>query len=188
MRPLTYVDIGVVSVGSGAESGSGDPRIAGIVFGALHRCFRNAPGRFAVAFPDGKGFMAVIRVFASTHDELEELGNSLASSRVVRDYALPGRPKAVPEDYSGPWVQFRRFRIPSRKSDRKPGAPLRARRLLEADERRLPYLLVHSGSTGQSFGLRFECLPGEPNEGACHPDGYGLARASAPFSLPDLAA
>lgn len=185
MNPRVYVDVRILATGSGAPFGSADPRAAGVVFGAVHKCLRAYPGRYAVAFPAGRGFMAVIRLFATTRDELDALVAMLGQSRVVRDYAVIGYPHEVPSDYVGPWRQYCRYRIPSRRADRHAGAPCRARRMEDAERKRLPYLLIASGSTRQNFGLRFEVRDGMPNTEECRPDGYGLARAGAPFSLPD---
>jgi hypothetical protein len=186
MTPRVYVDLRITVSGGDARSLGVDPRATGLVFSVLHRCMRQHPGRFAAAFPEGLGFLAVIRVFASSRDDLDGLAEQLLQSQPVRDYAVLGYPRQVPEDFAGEWLQYRRYRIPTRTSDRKEGAPCRARRLQEADRRRLPYLLVHSSSTGQNFGLRFEVLPGARNTEPCSPDSYGLARASAPFSIPAL--
>lgn len=185
MTPQVYVDLHLLPLGEHGVAAA-NPRATGIVFGAVHRCFRQRAGCFAVAFPASRGFLSVIRVFASSRDDLDALAESLLPLPVIRDYTSLGYPRSVPKDYAGPWLQYRRYRIPSRRSDRHAGAPCRARRIAEAEKNRLPYLLVHSSSTQQSFGLRFEILPGQPNDTECRPDSYGLARAQAAFSLPDL--
>lgn len=186
MQPLIYTDLRILAGGSDQRRPGADPRATGLVFGALHQQFRRQPGQYAVAFPSRHGHLALIRVFAEGRPQLDQLVAAVATAGSVRDYAHIGYPQWVPADYAGPWLQYRRYRIPTRKADRHEGAPLRARRLAAADARNLPYLLVRSGSTGQAFGLRFEVIPGAAQSGECQPDGYGLARASAPFSLPDL--
>ena len=188
MNPRVYVDLRILPSGGDARAPGVDPRACGLVFGAVHRHMRAHPGRFALALPDGRGFMAVLRVFADTREELDGLAEALQDSPMVRDYAVVGYPKRVPEDFDGPWLQYRRYRIPTRRADRKEGAPCRQRRIAFAEAQGLPYLLVHSASTEQSFGLRVCVLEGAPNTLPCAPDGYGLARSSAPFSLPMLPA
>ena len=185
MMPQVYVDLRLLPLGEHAVAAA-NPRATGIVFGAVHRCFRQQPGRFAVAFPASRGFLSVIRVFASSRDELDTLAESIAILPMIRDYAVLGYARTVSIDYDGPWLQYRRYRIPTRSSDRHAGAPCRAKRIEKAEKDRMPYLMVHSASTQQSFGLRFEILAGQRNEGECHPDGYGLARTRNAFSLPDL--
>ena len=185
MTPQVYVDLRVLPLGEQGIAVA-NPRTTGLVFGAVHRCFRQRTGRFAVAFPQSRGFLSIIRVFASSRDDLDELAESLSALPSIRDYASLAYPRTVPIDYAGPWLQYRRYRIPSRAADRHAGAPCRARRILEAEKMRLPYLLMHSTSTQQNFGLRFEIKLGQRNETECHPDGYGFARANSIFSLPDL--
>ncbi|MFM2056633.1 MAG: hypothetical protein RLY71_1018 [Pseudomonadota bacterium] len=188
MTPRVFVDLRMLPSGGDARVPGIDPRAAGLVFGAVHRHMRAHPGRFALALPEGRGFMAVLRVFADTRDELDALAEALHAVPTVRDYAVIGYPQRVPEDFDGAWLQYRRYRIPTRRADREDGAPCRARRIEFAESQRLPYLLVHSASTGQSFGLRVCVLAGTPNAQPCAPDSYGLARSSAPFSLPVLPA
>lgn len=186
MRPRVFVDVRILPTGGDARQLGCDPRATGLVFAAMHRHMRAHPGRFALALPEGRGFMAVLRLFADTRDDLDGLADTLQQSRLVRDYAMIGYPQRVPEDFSGDWLQYRRYRIPTRRADRNPGAPCRTRRMAFAEDNALPYLLVHSASTGQSYGLRISILPGSPNTGPCSPDSYGLARRDAAFSLPVL--
>ena len=129
MNPRVYVDLRILPSGGDARAPGVDPRASGLVFGAVHRHMRAHPGRFALALPDGRGFMAVLRVFADTREELDGLAEALQDSPLVRDYAVVGYPKRVPEDFDGPWLQYRRYRIPTRRADRKEGAPCRQRRI-----------------------------------------------------------
>lgn len=188
MRPSVYVDLHVLGSGGDTRSAGVDPRAASLVFGALHGVMRRMPGKFAVAFPEGKGFFGVIRVFASSREDIESMAEALTAYPSVRDYSILGFPRFVPQPYTGPWVSYHRYRIPTRKSDRKPGAPCRLRRLKHAEEQDLPYLMVRSASTGQAFGLRFEVSKASPSVGDVQPDSYGLARRTHAFSVPDLPA
>ena len=188
MTPRAFIDLHIAGSASDARTLGVDIRATGLVFGVLHGFMREWPGRYAVAFPKGRGFLSVIRVFGSTREDIDLLATSIVDRSAIRDYAIVGYPRVVPEDYTGPWVSYRRYRIPTRKADRKPGAPCRARRMQLADERDLPYLIVRSTSTGQTFGLHFETLEQAPRTQDAQPDGYGLARRSAPFSVPDLPA
>lgn len=188
MMPSVYVDLHVLGSGGDTRSAGVDPRAASLVFGALHGVMRQMPGKFAVAFPEGKGFFRVIRVFASNREDIESMANALSASAAARDYSILGFPRFVPQPYTGPWVSYRRYRIPTRKSDRKPGAPCRLRRLNYAEQQDLPYLIVRSTSTGQTFGLKFEVSKASPSFGDSQPDSYGLARRTQAFSVPDLPA
>lgn len=188
MTPRVYVDLHVLGAGGDTRKPGADPRATSLVFGAVHGAMRSLPGRFAVAFPHGKGFLSVIRVFASDRQDIDAFAEALTPHSAVRDYAILGYPRTVPEDYSGPWVSYRRYRIPTRKADRKAGAPCRLRRLQFSEKHDLPYLIVNSVSTGQVFGLRFEAVKDVAPTSDAQPDGYGLARRSALFSVPDLPA
>lgn len=163
------------------------PVIAGAMLKVLHGVFGQQPGRYALALPryPDSPFNA-LRVFASERDELDGLVQGVEGHPVIRDYAYIGERRKVPLDWSGPWREFRRYRIPSRKSGRKPDDTLRERRMAQAEERRLPYFILHSRSNGQQFGLYLEVLPADAMPDDCQPDSYGLSVASRPFALPDL--
>ncbi|HEY1092702.1 MAG TPA: type I-F CRISPR-associated endoribonuclease Cas6/Csy4, partial [Burkholderiaceae bacterium] len=94
-------------------------------------------------------------------------------------------PKAVPEGFTGPWVSYRRYRIPSRRAERKAEGNLRLRRIQTADAAELPYFSLRSQSNGQTWRLYVEARPAATAEQA-EPDAYGLATQSRPLALPRL--
>lgn len=135
------------------------PVIAGAMLKVLHGLFGQQPGRYALALPKHQSApFAALRVFAENRDDLDELVQAVEGHPVIRDYSRIGYPRKIPKDHDGPWVEFRRYRIPSRKAGRKPGDILRERRMMQAEERRLPYFILNSLSTGQQFGLYVEVL------------------------------
>lgn len=196
MNPCHYIDFTI-----GAESSEEDkasdigrgaaalpaPVLAGAALKVLHGAFRDAPRRYALALPRHRRQpFAVLRVFAGGRDDLHALVEAVEGHPIIRDYTRLGYPRPVPTDYAGTWTEFRRYRIPSRHSGRKPGDELRERRMGWAAEKRLPYFILQSRSNGQQFGLYVDVRAGEPTAEA-EPDSYGLAVATRPFALPDLA-
>ena len=186
MIPRHYFDIEVL----GGEAGGGLPLpvVGSVLMKILHGAFRHMPGKFALAFP-GKSVFSIIRVFAGDHADLAALVAAVEDHPKIRDYSRLGFPRVVPVDFGGPWVECRRFRIPTRSSDRHEGAPLRAKRLAQAEEGKLPYFHMTSASNGSGFGLYLEIVrhPTHP-AGAedCNPDSYGLSRKTKRTVLPDL--
>lgn len=188
MRPLQYVDFEILGQGAGAPA----PVIASRLFRLLHGVFAATPGKYALALPgwgdaasEAPGFpFRVLRVFAATLDELARLVDSVSSHAVVRDYARIGFPRAVPEGFSGPWVELRRYRISSRKAGVN---ELRMRRIKAADKHKLPFFQHMSQSTGQAFGLTVEPRPSTgPINSEVVPDTYGLSAQSRAFALPHI--
>lgn len=200
MNPRHYLDFAIAGPdGNGEEArepggGAGLPApvVAGAALKVLHGAFKPRPGRFALALPRfGERPFAALRVFTGSRDDLDELVAAVEGHPVIRDYLRLGYPRRVPADDPGSWTEFRRYRIPARRSCRKPGDDLRERRMARAEDGRFPYFILHSESTGQQFGLYVEILslpapPGGESGADCQPDSYGLSVASRPFALPDL--
>lgn len=198
MTPQQYVDFTLAApepdlpgakhartLGSGTTLPA--PVIAGAMLKVLHGVFGQEPGRYALALPKhASAPFAALRVFAAGREDLDGLVQGVEGHPVIRDYARIGYPRKVPADWDGPWLEFRRYRIPSRKAGRKPGDMLRERRMAQAEERRLPYFILQSRSNGQQFGLYLEILPAGAPGGEARPDGYGLSVPTRPFALPDL--
>ncbi len=85
-----------------------------------------------------------------------------------------------------PWCSYRRYRIPTRRSERRADGTVRQRCIQFADQEQLPFFQLRSQSNGAHFGLRVHILPGQADGPACEPDSYGLAVTSRPLALPDL--
>lgn len=185
MRPAHYVTIDI----PGNEKGGGLPRpvVAGAILRVLHGAFRRHPGKYALALPGkDKNLFNCIRVFSQTRGDLDLLVDAIVDNPAIRDYGHIGYPRAVPENFDGPWKRYSRFRIPTRKADRDPDHALRTRRIAQADENKQPFFILSSVSTGQRFGLYVQIGPATDHQGECMPDSYGLSVASRPFALPDL--
>lgn len=149
----------------------------------LHGVFAQHPGQYAIGLPDYPRNFPRLRVFS---DEREHLDRLVATLDEHGDVGKIGRfmyPKAVPADYAGPWMSYRRFRIPSRKAERNPEGNVRLRRIQAADDAEFPYFALHSKSNGQAWRLYVEAIP-SLQPGSFAPDAYGLATASRPFALP----
>lgn len=182
MKPLVYFDAEVR--GGAKDEGLAMPVMERLM-AILHGVFRQQPGKFAIALPGartGRGRHPgnVIRVFAETRDDLDLLVTSIHDHHVIRDYVTLGDPRKVPPDFSGPWREYRRYRITNR------GSRLdkcREYRLQQASE--LPYFRSLSKSTGHGFGVYVAPMEGEPADD-CQPDSYGLSVSTRPFALPML--
>lgn len=147
--------------------------------------FGLSPGHYALALPDYPRSFPRLRVFAATREALDRLVAATEANPGFREIGRFAYPKAVPEDYAGPWVSYRRYRIPTRKAERKPEGSLRLRRIQAADSGELPYFALRSRSNGQAWRLYVAAQP-SPAPGLAKPDAYGLATASRPFALPQL--
>lgn len=177
MEPRCYVDI---------KLGRQAPLVAAtIILKALHGLFRRQPGDYALALPDYPRPFPRIRIFAGSREALDQLVAAAESHSAFSEVAHFGYPKAVPEDFPGPWVSYRRYRIPTRKAERKPDGSLRLRRIQAADEARLPYFSLRSDSNGNTWRLYVQAVDASSG-GTAEPDAYGLATASRPFGLPAL--
>ncbi|TCT18043.1 type I-F CRISPR-associated endoribonuclease Cas6/Csy4 [Thiobaca trueperi] len=177
MRPQVFFDIESLSARRDRLQ-----RASGQTLRELHGLFAETPACYALALPDyPHNAFGRLRVFATTAPELERLAYRL------RNHALRiGDIRLVPEDFSGAWRCYRRYRIPTRAQERHADGTLRVRRIREADEARLPYFDMQSASTQQVFRLYVQRLDSEPTPGDCLPDNYGLSVSTRCFALPDV--
>lgn len=175
MEPRHYVDFQLNPRPS--------PITAALALKVLHGVFGLYPGQYALALPDYPRSFPRLRVFAASREALDQL---VVSSEVpLKGIGCFGYPKEVPKDFSGPWISYRRYRIPSRKAERKPDGNLRLRRIHVADAAELPWFALRSQSNGQAWRLYVEARHATA-PGIAEADVYGLATASRPFALPRL--
>ena len=192
MMPRVYFDIEAVAAAE--DTGMSAPALRGRMLALLHPLFAAKPYTYALAIPAGRQAVCdkgggVVRIFASSRDDLDALVASLSQLPWMRDYARLHYPAAVPENYAGAWVAFRRYRVPTLKSDRKTGAEagqLRQRRMLGMQKEKMDYFVVSSKSTEQRFTLAVRREPGTPPQAECLPNSYGLCSAHNLFCVPDL--
>ena len=186
MNPRTYFDI---EVRGAASTGGGQMPALPVMtrlMGVLHGIIRDHPGKIAVALPRMKtGEFRhpghVVRVFAEVQGDLDAVVDALSANERIQGYVSFGYPKKVPDDYSGPWKEYRRFRVPGNSSRLE---KCRDYRLQAANK--LPFFRYASKSNGHAFSLHVDCIDGAPS-GDCQPDSYGLSVATRPFALPVLA-
>ncbi|EIC20987.1 CRISPR-associated protein (Cas_Csy4) [Thiorhodovibrio frisius] len=178
MRPKAFFDV------APEERREKLMRVASRALREMHGIFRETPGQYALALPDhprvGRGRL---RIFAEKSGDLERLAYRLRELPVrFSDIAN------VPQDYSGPYRRYSRYRIQSRKQERDYKGTLRLRRMREAEAEQMPWFNMRSGSTGQEFRLYVSVA--DDAEGSladsCEPDSYGLSVATRPFALPLL--
>lgn len=180
---LHFTQIELLSM---SEEASPKPILLARLMSILHGVFRSKPETFAIALP-ARGFSS-LRVFARDRADLDFLAGAIQSNWFIRDYTRLGYPVSVPADYAGPWVSYRRYRIPAVKSDRnaEPGQPtLGQRRSAQAEKDGLVYLISHSESNQQKFSLYVQSVAGD-GPGEFKPNSYGLASSERVFALPDM--
>ena len=193
MKNLFYSDVRINRV-------SGDVLSIGtMLFSVLHGIFKSNEGKYALALPSIRTGDTVrhpgsiFRVFYENEDEGNRLFLLLTGHKSLGDkIAVSPRPIPVPSDFSGEWAEYRRFRIPSRKSTmlrdsmgNRSGitTSLRIKRMNLAES--LPFFRFNSKSTGQAFSLHIEQREGTPGE-VFSPDGFGLSSETRSFALPVL--
>lgn len=186
MNPRAYFDI---EVRGAASTGGGQvpalPVMTRLV-GVLHGIIRDHPGKIALALPRMKtGELRhpghVVRVFAESQVDLDVVVDALTANERIHGYVSFGYPKKVPDNFNGPWKEYRRYRIPGNGSRLE---KCRDYRLQAADK--LPFFRSASKSNGHAFSLHINCLDGSPSMD-CRPDSYGLSVATRPFALPVIA-
>lgn len=179
MNPQIYFDI---TVNADAQKELTIP-IMERCFNILHRVFRASPNRYVIALPYariGKRRFpgTVIRIFAENRNDLDELVNNIRDHPIIRDYVNFGYPRSIPDNFGGPWREYRRYRITNRKSRLE---KCREYRLKNASN--FPYFKTVSKTNGNLFGIYITVL--EKNCGGdCQPDSYGLSVADRSFALP----
>ena len=192
MMPRVYFDIEALAAAE--DTGMSAPALRGRMLALLHPLFAAKPHTYALAIPAGRQAVCdrgggALRVFASSRDDLDALVGSLSRLPWIRDYARLQYPASVPENYAGAWVAFRRYRVPSLKSDRRTGAEagqLRQRRMQNVQKEKMDYFIVSSKTTEQRFTLAVRRESGAPPQAECLPNSYGLCSAHNVFCVPDL--
>lgn len=183
MNPRSYFDI---EIRGAASAGAGQipavPAMTRLVH-VLHGVFSTHPGKFAIALPrmktgDIRHPGHVIRIFADTRNELDVVADALNANERVRGYASFAYSKSVPQNFVGPWYEFRRYRIPGTGSRLDKCRQFR----LEASEK-LPHFRSKSASNGNQFVIFVDRRNGAASLD-CAPDNYGLSVPSRAFALP----
>lgn len=167
MKPKSYLDFEAVPQ-------DGEPGYAVLAKAAhvLHGAFSSRPGYYAISFPSakiGEGFRStgcVIRVFATSCEELYDLMKLVGGHITIRDYMRVTLPRDVPEDFSGKWSAWIRVRVQGQ------DGPNRLKTISRANES--PFFEVKS-SGGSCFAMRFAKIPGARQVNSCKPNSYGLA-------------
>ena len=185
MSPRAYFDIEVRGASSRGAGQIPALPVMTRLFHVLHGIIRKHPGCYALAFPNMKSGKSrhpghIIRIFADSRDDLDKIVNSLTENERIHGYIRYGYPKTVPDNFKGPWKEYRRYRVPGT------GSRLdkcRQHRLNTSEN--LPYFRATSKSNAQGFVLFVECLDGAPSS-ECKPDSYGLSVPTRAFSLPML--
>lgn len=176
-----------------ARPGRGVSRVMAEVVMLVHG--QGFAGKVAMAFPQMKtGALptpgTTLRLWADA-DTLRQARELVASSPLATSVRL-GAVETVGE-WKGSWIEYRRFRVPSRrKKDLTPErVEARAKKRAEKIERAssLPFLNMGSRSTSQNFRLMFDPIVHDDNvQGVFSPDGFGLSSEQNPVRVPFLEA
>lgn len=178
MQPRYYFDIAI-------QPGFSGP-VMDMLMNTLHLAFARSDRQYAVAWPYAqrgkrRSLGSIVRVFSSSRDALDDLVTCVSSASVVDQYCAIMPIRSVPADFEGDWLEYRRIRVPGRRSA---FADARLKRLEEAEK--LPHFRVFSRSTGQRFPLFVDVIMHDAAADECRPDGYGLSVATRAFRLPAL--
>jgi CRISPR-associated endoribonuclease Cas6/Csy4 subtype I-F len=174
------------------------PVIAAELVDALHYIYAKKKILFAVAFPGysddpvNKTPGDSLRIFTKVESELNIFLDALEVDDRIKPFIHIGRVRKTPENWSGKWVSYARFRIPNNNvsSDlpeycKEGHAKVRARRLSKGGN--LPFLGHNSSSTGQRFNILIQKnVYDHPVQPSGQPDGFGLSRTRNICTLPLL--
>lgn len=161
-------------------------KAASALMKVLHAAFSEHSTRsFVLAFPCASSEspqkkLSVFRVFASSLDD-QTILNEFVSSHLKYDELFYGKfPKHVPEEFSGPYKAYTRYRIASREAPKK-----RLRRMLEVGEKGNLWIDMSSNENGNRFRLYVEEHEGQSASNGLT-NSYGLSIAESPCFVPDI--
>lgn len=180
MRPLSYFDIEVRSSNMQEGALMALPVMARLMRN-LHGYFAQHPDTFAIAFPrlrmgEHRHPGNVIRIFAENRDAFEDLVTWIENNTRIASYVAKSYPREVEKQKIIGWIEYRRYRIPSRSSRLQ---VCRDSRIKSSEQ--VPYLRIAS-SVGEAFSMHIIANEGIKTD-ICNPTSYGLS-GSKPFSLP----
>jgi hypothetical protein len=181
MRALWYFDIEVRSSSMKEGMMQSLPVMARLIRN-LHGYFGQHPDKFAIAFPrlrmgEFRHPGNVIRIFTEIRDNFDGLVEWVKNNSRVAPYITKSFPQSVDEKNITGWMEYRRYRIPSRGS-----------RLLQCRDNRIksseevPYLRI--ASNYEVFSMHISASEGIKTD-RCNPTSYGLSGKNR-FSLPVL--
>lgn len=182
MQPLYYFDVTVRGTNMQDGVTMSLPVMARLLR-ILHGYFAHHPNKFAIAFPrlrmgEFRHPGNIIRVFAESRDEFDGVEDWIGANERVAPYVTKSYVLRVDPQKIFGWMEYRRYRIPSRNSRL---LVCRDNRIKSSEE--VPYLRM-SSSCGEAFSMHISASPGVESE-RCTPTSYGLS-GEARFSLPVL--
>ncbi len=186
-----YSDIEVRGAANQQAAHSNAFPVMNRLFWVLHGIFADRLNTYAIALPkmregEYRHVGHIMRIFSQNKDDLTFLIGALAQNESILGYVMFGKPKSVPQSFSGQWLEYRRFRVPNSKVH----AQERRLKLLQVSEQ-WPYFQVKSQSESErhgeriAFSLHIARYAGQPSD-HFHPNNYGLSSATRPFALPDI--
>lgn len=189
MKPNFYFDIRMLNATKNGPGSAPAIPVMTRVVNMLHGMRRARAAKIAVAFPEMRVGErrhpgTVVRVFAESREELDSVVEDVLANSRVNPYVQLHYPRAVPKDFKGKWIEYRRFRV---SGTAKADPAKRVQQLAESEK--LPYFRLSSKQTGQVFSLHVVCVPVEAPEDyretvECEPDSYGLSVEQRSFALP----
>lgn len=192
MKPNYYIDIVTKSISASSPDAMTALPVMTRIMSVMHGIIRTKSLPLAIALPKMQEGThrhpgTMVRVFSDTLENLQIVQNDIAANLRLAPYVHCHFPKSVPKKFVGPWVEYRRFRIPAERS--------RCRELREQclhDGENLPFFRLASKATQQAFSLHVKCvkkiMPDDYSSTVnCMPDSYGLSNTERTFFLPSLA-
>jgi len=164
----------------------------------LHDHLHDNPGSVAIAFPKAKSGTVrkignVVRFFSDDRDALDQICSEIEARKAITDLVVIGRPREAPDSPKS-WVAYTRFRIPSRKRQKKDTDAYYERRCQNRAQkvsrvREVPSVFMTSSKDRDNvFGLGIEIMHSQEPDLASSGrlNGYGLSSASSPVWLPEI--
>jgi CRISPR-associated endoribonuclease Cas6/Csy4 subtype I-F len=187
MIPKHWIDIQIVKASEEIDGIPAAVLMAKVVW-VCHGVFSSNKGIYAIGFPEMQEKSPLlgrrVRVFAEHLEQLQTFLKAASSHYSVRDYTRQSEARSIPSDFKGQYLEYRRYRISNKRSDRN-GVGLREKRIKAAEQMQLPFLQLKSGSNHHRFSLFVQAI--QHREGVLQnsePDSYGLSVSSRPFCLP----
>lgn len=167
---------------------------ASSLMSALHYGFTKMPNIFALALPSineksASRRLRIFRVFAPSAGDHASLFELMKQSPNFDKLFLAKFPRAVPEDFKGPYVAYYRDRIKSRKASPKSLSSPRFRfeKMTQLLENNALWIDMFSNSNQKNFRMYIATeLHQEDLEQSGQVNAYGLSIAGKPVMLPNL--
>lgn len=157
-----------------------------LLFNTLHKIFASDDcvySKFGLVFIKNN-----VRIFSDSKDSLESLHEILEKNTIINSFRYTKINFVDLDPYTGNWISFVKFKIPTRKADRHNGSPLRRKRLILADESEdIFYRNVKSSTNKTNFRYYIKVVKSDKHSYAeWDTNSYGLSTSTNLVFFPDL--